>query len=361
MNRMTISNRNTVSTIAARTKRPGVSTRLASVITGLALVMTGSLIATPAFAEDTSVEDTSVENTAEVMPVNAAEGQVVEPAPETQVAAATSTPTAANSSEYDGLRFYDVDITKTRHAYTGCIPIAGNPNPCPGGGYKLETYPNQFAKPIYWMAQAGLTTGTQALTPFNLPVRMYYPGQSLSREAMAAFLYRKAGKPSFQMPTRGFTDVKPGQNFYREIMWMKATGLSTGYADGSYKPKNTLSRQAMAAFMFRQHGNPSFTSRGGFTDTQGNQFAHEIAWMKQSGITTGYADGAFRPYDSVSREAMAAFMYRDAGSPWMPTIPPELVLNASGGNCSDGATFRRSLGWTYQTALDWARSHGCRV
>jgi hypothetical protein len=287
-------------------------------------------------------------------PAGAAEETTSEPVPsaadEVEAQGYAAAPGAAN--EYNGLRFYDVDNMKSRPAgcrmdsQGWCIP-------------HHEKYPNQFAKPIYWMAQEGLTTGTEVVNRFGNKVRMYYPSNALSREAMAAFMYRKAGRPAFTQPGKDFTDVRPGAKFYREISWMKATGLSTGYADGSYQPKGQLSRGAMAAFMYRQAGNPNFTHKGNFTDSSTSQFATAIAWMKASGRSTGYADGTYRPAESITREAMAAFMYRDAGSPYMPTIPPDIVLTAWG--CGrDMTTYHRSLGWTKEAAIKHAQKSGCR-
>ena len=170
---------------------------------------------------------------------------------------------------------------------------------------------HKFYEPITWMLNTGLTTGYAD--------GGYHPKDNLTREAMAAFMYRQAGSPSFEIPTQKFIDVSPGHKFYKPIMWMLASGLSTGVKTPqgkAYQPKAQLSREAMAAFLYRSNDKPSYTSKGGFTDVKpGQKFFNEIAWMKQSGITTGYADGSFGPKKTVSREAMAAFIYRDSGSP----------------------------------------------
>src|SRR5699024_5312478 len=58
------------------------------------------------------------------------------------------------------------------------------------------------------------------------------------------------------------------------------------------------------------HAAPSFSDV-----PPGEPFHAEIAGLASEGITTGYADGTFRPYDAINRDAMAAFMYRLAGEP----------------------------------------------
>ena len=56
-----------------------------------------------------------------------------------------------------------------------------------------------------------------------------------------------------------FPDVPPGASFQVEIQWMADQGISTGYADGTFRPTANVTRQAMAAFMYRFAGSPAFT------------------------------------------------------------------------------------------------------
>lgn len=182
---------------------------------------------------------------------------------------------------------------------------SSNNNPTNTGPFTDVPDTHRFFREINWMKSSGLTTGYADGS--------FHPQEGLTREAMAAFLYRQAGKPAFTMPSTGFTDVPLGHKFYTEIMWMKTNGLSKGYADGSYRPSVTLSRAAMAAFMYRQAGAPTVSPMGYFTDVPAShQFYREIEWMRAVGITTGNADGTYRPSSPVTREAMAAFMYRQS-------------------------------------------------
>ncbi len=69
---------------------------------------------------------------------------------------------------------------------------------------------------------------------------------------MAAFLYRYAGSPETPAPTAApFTDVPARSQFAREIAWLQAEGISTGWPDGSYQPLAPIRRDAMAAFLHR--------------------------------------------------------------------------------------------------------------
>jgi hypothetical protein len=137
---------------------------------------------------------------------------------------------------------------------------------------------------------------------------------------MAAFMYRYAGAPEFTPPAKpSFTDVPRNHKFYREIEWMKKQGLTTGIREGgklAYRPKSSVSREAMAAFLYRYAGKPAFdaTQAQTFRDVpRGHQFAREINWMSSTGITTGVqASGGlvYQPLTAVKRDAMAAFLHR---------------------------------------------------
>ena len=163
---------------------------------------------------------------------------------------------------------------------------------------------------ITWLAYNGITTG--------YPDGTYKPTGPVSREAMAAFLYRFKGSPPYvSAPVSPFTDLTPLSPFYKEITWLASTGITTGYPqpNGSalYEPLNPVARDAMAAFMYRLAGSPTYTppAVSPFTDTRPTtQFYKEICWLASTGITTGYPDGTYRPLDPVDRDAMAAFMYR---------------------------------------------------
>ena len=131
---------------------------------------------------------------------------------------------------------------------------------------------------------------------------------------MAAFLYRFAGEPVFTPPAVSpFSDVTTLTPFYKEITWLASTGITGGYSDGTFRPLGTVNRDAMAAFLYRFAGEPAFTppSVSPFSDsTTSTPFYKEITWLASTGITGGFSDGTFRPLQSVKRDAMAAFLFR---------------------------------------------------
>ena len=175
---------------------------------------------------------------------------------------------------------------------------------------------DKFYKEIAWMYESKLSTGSRQP---NGSVK-YLPKQKLSREAMAAFLYRMEGSKYVGPKVSPFADVKPGDKFYNEITWMYKEKISTGTKQATGKPKfmpkSSMSREAMAAFMYRLEGSKAGAPKTSpFVDMKkGDKFYKEIVWMFDSGLSTGNkrpsGKPAYLPKDSVTREAMAAFLYR---------------------------------------------------
>ena len=165
---------------------------------------------------------------------------------------------------------------------------------------------DQFYTEISWLAQRRITTG--------YPDGTYRPLESVERGAMAAFFYRMAGSPQFTAPsTPSFSDVPTTHPFYKEIEWMKARGITTGWSDGTFRPKAPVNRDAMAAFFYRYAGSPhvDLPVTSPFKDVPADsQFYREITWLASTGISTGWPDGTYRPVTPIARDAMAAFIYR---------------------------------------------------
>ena len=132
---------------------------------------------------------------------------------------------------------------------------------------------------------------------------------------------------SYQAPQPPFVDVPFGMEHYEAMAWMKDTGVSTGWADGTYRPVESVNRDAMAAFLHRLAGEPEveLPESSPFSDVEvGDEHYEAIVWAAHSGITTGWSDGTFRPTEPIGRDAMAAFVHRYAGAPEFeaPAVSP---------------------------------------
>jgi|GEM_PF-1040909 len=171
-----------------------------------------------------------------------------------------------------------------------------------------------FLHDIAWGSDEGIFGG--------FADRTFRPTTSVSRQAMAAFLYRLAGSPDGPNPTCAtppFIDVPITNGFCGEVAWLEAEGLTTGYPDGTFRPTAPISRLAMGVQLYRAAESPDgldpACTLAPFTDVaMSDASCGELAWMKTSGISEGYADGTYRPASLVTRQAMAAFLHRSAAT-----------------------------------------------
>jgi S-layer homology domain len=166
-----------------------------------------------------------------------------------------------------------------------------------------------------WLAVTGVTTGWA--TPAGPE---YRPTSPVNRDAMAAFLYRFAGSPAYTPPTTSpFVDVATSNLYYKEIAWLRDRGISAGWETVSgreFRPYEPVKRDAMAAFLYRFAGSPTFAApaTSPFADVApAAEHYREMAWLSAAGVSTGWAVDGRREYRSlqpVARDAMAAFLER---------------------------------------------------
>lgn len=163
---------------------------------------------------------------------------------------------------------------------------------------------------IAWLKQSGITQG--------FPDGSFKPLATVARCDMAAFLYRLAGSPTY-VPTAEdwnlFYDVDENTPHAVEILWMASKEITSGYPDGTFRPYVSITRCDMAAFLHRMAGDlPSENPTWQFMDV-GPETPHasHIEWLAAEGVSTGFPDGSFKPFDTVKRCDMAAFLHRMVG------------------------------------------------
>ena len=118
-----------------------------------------------------------------------------------------------------------------------------------------------------------------------------------------------------------FIDVDANTPHRDAVLFMSSLGVTAGYADGSFKPYVDVARADMAAFLRRfaiasgvegaDSWQPSQADWNRFSDVhQDTPHAQDILWLAHAGISTGFDDATFRPFASVTRCDMAAFLRR---------------------------------------------------
>lgn len=180
------------------------------------------------------------------------------------------------------------------------------------GLVRAETVPfvdvspaRQFYDEIMWCRDNDIVTGW--------PDNTYRPDLPIARDAFCAMLYRFAGSPGFTPPSRSpFSDISRNE-YYKEITWAHAEGITDGWPDGTFRPLSGIIRGAVAAMLERLGEGTDVTPMLGapFRDVRlGYLFDDEVHWVKQNGYLTGWSDGLFRPEEPISREAIAALFHR---------------------------------------------------
>jgi hypothetical protein len=112
-----------------------------------------------------------------------------------------------------------------------------------------------------------------------------------------------------------FTDVTADMWSCGFIKRLKELGITKGYLDGRYGPMDLISREQMAVFLVVGIGeipSANYCDTGvPFTDVTADMWScRYIKRLAMLGITTGYGDGRYGPYDAVTRAQMAVFLSR---------------------------------------------------
>ena len=110
----------------------------------------------------------------------------------------------------------------------------------------------------------------------------------------------------------GFTDVAPGAWYYDAVAYVSENGLMNGVSADSFAPDATTSRGMIVTILYRLEDSPS-AAQADFADVAaGAYYAGAVAWASANGIVTGYGDGTFGPDTAITREQLAAILYRYA-------------------------------------------------
>ena len=143
----------------------------------------------------------------------------------------------------------------------------------------------------------------------------FRPGNPCTRGQVVTFLWRAAGCPEPTGDTSMFNDASSIASPYRKaVAWAVENGITTGFADGTFRPNDSVTRAQFVTFLWRYENKPATSgSIAGFTDAASisGPYQQAVAWAVEKGITTGYNDGSFRPNATCTRWAVVLFMYRD--------------------------------------------------
>ena len=117
-----------------------------------------------------------------------------------------------------------------------------------------------------------------------------------------------------------FTDVAVGDWYYDAVAYVYENGLMTGTSGTLFSPNATTTRAMIVTILYRLEGSPVANGSAGFTDVAyGTWYTAAVNWAAANEIVTGYGSGKFGPMDPITREQMAAILFRYADFKGMDT------------------------------------------
>ena len=110
-----------------------------------------------------------------------------------------------------------------------------------------------------------------------------------------------------------YTDVSEKDWYYDAVKYMYQCEIMKGMSDTRFEPNTTLTRAMFVTVLYRAAGSETAQTRTSFKDVgQDMWYTKAVAWAVANGIAAGYSDSVFAPDDLVTREQMAAMIYRYA-------------------------------------------------
>lgn len=140
----------------------------------------------------------------------------------------------------------------------------------------------------------------------------FSPNGTMTRCDLVLILYRMAGQPSVAGVENPFNDVKTGDYFYNAVMWAYKNGVVGGTGGGKFSPKSNVSREQIAAILYRYSGATTATgSLNAFTDAKTVSTYAETAmkWAVGAGIIGG-SNNKLTPKASATRAQVAVMLHR---------------------------------------------------
>ena len=162
----------------------------------------------------------------------------------------------------------------------------------PDSGYELEDLTASFGRRDLRLTDRGGGSYTFIM-----------PGGEVDVEA--SFRLREGGA----LP---FSDIPEGFWCYDEVQYVYERGLMNGTGPSTFSPNGSTTRSMIVAILYRMEGSPAVGGADFADVSPGQYYASAVAWASANGIVNGYSDGTFRPGAAITREQLAAFLYRYA-------------------------------------------------
>ena len=196
-----------------------------------------------------------------------------------------------------------------------------------------------YADAVAYVRDNGLMSGTSAAT--------FEPDGAMTRAMLAATVYRAAGSPAVS-GTDSFTDTADGAWSADAVLWAARQGIISGYGNGLFGPGDPVSREQIAAILWRYAGSPAAEAGTDFADEEdiSNYAAQAVDWARANGVVDGVDGNRFLPQDNATRAQVAAILrnYRTMTASGEPEAPEEgsrvlVAYFSATGNTESVATY----------------------
>ena len=184
-----------------------------------------------------------------------------------------------------------------------------------------------YAEAVDWCQRSGLMSGTST-TAFS-------PNSAMTRGMLVTVLYRAAGSPSLTEPP-SYSDVSIHSWYAEGVAWASLHGIVSGYGNDSFGPEDPVSREQIAAILWRYDGSTPAQSTSSFTDrdTVSAYAVPAVDWAWENGILSGLPDGSVSPSSSATRAQVSVMLFRflsgDGSEDGDSMFPNEILTTNSG-------------------------------
>ncbi len=160
-----------------------------------------------------------------------------------------------------------------------------------------------YFRAVLWAVEEGITSGTDE-THFS-------PNQACTRAQVMTFLWRANGSPEPENAVSPFADVKPGDYYYKAVLWALEQGITSGVAEDRFGSNQYCTRAQVVTFLYRAAGSPAVEEVARFTDvSQSDYFFQSVCWAFDNGITSGVDGQTFGSNQVCTRAQVVTFLYK---------------------------------------------------
>ena len=149
-----------------------------------------------------------------------------------------------------------------------------------------------------------------------------------------------------------FADVPSGSWYYDDVAYVYDTGLMTGLTATAFGPNLSTTRGMIVTILWRMENEPAAKHGCPFADVRrGSYYEQAIAWASENGIVTGFDAATFAPDRAITREQLAAILFRFAAYRGMDAVTLRENLSSFQDQAAISAYAVSALNWAVGEGL----------